>query len=1063
LQVNLQCAIEGGAAPFLFSWDFGDGYSSAIQEPSHTYLSIGDYTATCTVTDNDGKKYQGSVDISVNDPDVAEGPVIDELNVNSGQDSSVPSNCAVVAQDQVQLTVLAHDQSESAGPPDLPDGGVDGGGVVELDPLIYQWVFESMPAGSVAVLNNANGYNPTFTPDRPGTYVVRVFVSDDQAGTVTLVTGTTTIMAGIGDRVVLLGSASLTDGLAGELHHDSVPAEVQNFCGAKAANIPVVWTAENAIVPSPLPIRAGRSSNQDDDFGQVRLTGLSSGCPTTVPGVATLNATPLYSTATATALFAQAPGDTSFTKWLSEIEMQPATWTWAVNTGQTGQLRVNLERNVPIIEGASSDPGEMDFSVVWTDGCGNAITNDELVTYTANIRDSAGTSTRPDCSFSINSNTSWSANTSTTTFPTIHCDDPGNMSVVLTNVNTAGWGGECRISNLATTFPSASYSGAINGPMDNWSDDFYYDTLGPYSGYNSMWFDGSAVQAFGWNDYYYATTQFSTGNSYNCTQFRNNPYPYRLEWQQGHNFPATTGGYVMGTQNLATNTIFEIDGVDNWRASTITPAYTTTIAGESAWDASTVWGQVSTDVTAPMAQWSCAPTASNWYFHWIYYVPENTALTDAYWNVDDVELWGWCNDKVSSEFLAGPYYQADFVDWLDPDGYFWATQNGVIGCEEQPAYIRVVGYDSNGNPTPGATVALSYSASAGSASIASIRRGTIVDDTAGSAATITLGPQGDAIIYFTSDAAGDLTITLVAATGGVDAVTTLSLYALATAEDTVEACGNGVDDNCNGRTDCSETACATTTACMPDLTFSTTVGTQTAISYQGGNIVSAVAYSENAGGEDAGYHYVAFYVLAHDAAPPTWSDSPWDSSYRSSQSAGSISSVINFSANSLSVGQYSAWLLNDYDAHVTEGDETNNLFPVAASPYTFDVGPNLAADTTATDSVTVTGDYLDYVVNYWNASTLDSVAYTYGSITIYVMADGVVPSGSNEIDSNTHGSLFYALAAQGTGNVTDDSAIDVSGYAAGDYDIWVSLDVNLNISEYDETDNLYLLDTITIP
>jgi PKD repeat protein len=1056
LQVNLQCTIEGGAAPFLFSWDFGDGYSSAIQEPSHTYVTVGDYTATCTVTDGNGKKYQGSVDIMVNDPDVAEGPVIDELSVNSGQGPDVPSNCAVVAQDQVQLTVLAHDQSESSGPPDLPDGGVDGGGVIELDPLIYQWVFESMPAGSVAVLNNANGYNPTFTPDRPGTYVVRVFVSDDQAGTVTLVTGTTAVQAGIGDRVALLGSATLTDGLAGELHYDSVPAEVQNFCGAKAANIPVLWTAENAIVPSPLPIRAGISSNKEEDFGQVRLTGLANGCPTTIPGSATLYAVPFYTAAYAGNLFGK-----GYQSWFASIEMMPAMWTWAVSAGQTGQLRVNLDRNVPILEGAASDPGQMGFSVIWTDGCGNDIDSSEVVSFTANIRDSGGTNPKSDCSFSTNSSTFWSANTSVTTFPTIHCDQPGDMSVVLTNVNNVGWGGECKISNLATTFPSASYSGAINGPMDNWTDDFYYDMLGPYSGYNSMWFDGSDIQAFGWNDHYYATTLFSTAASFNCALFRNNPYPYRLEWQQGHNLPATTGGYVMGSQTLANDDDFEVDSVDNWWPTTITPAYTTTVGGQSAWDAMSAWGMSSTDVTTPMAQWSCAPSANDWYFHWLYYVPENTALTDAYWTVDDVELWGWCNTKVSSEFTAGPYYEAAFVDWMDPDAYLWATQNGVIGCEEQPSYVRLVGYNSNGDPTPGASVIVDYTASAGTAGITAVHRGVITDPTPGSSATITLGPQGDAIIYFTSDAAGDLTITAVAATGGTDTVTTLSLYDLTAAEDTAAACGNGVDDNCNGRTDCSETACATTAACMPDLTFSTAVGTQTAVSYNGGGSVSAMAYSENIGGDDAGSHYVAYYVLAHDAIP-TWSDSPSDSSYRGSQAAYSTSSLLSFSSSSLSVGQYSVWLLNDYNQTVTEGSETNNLFPAAASPYVFSVGPNLADDPAVANTVTVTGDYLDYAVNYWNASTLDRTNYTYGSITIYFMDSGVVPNGSNHNEFNTHTDLFYNMPAQGTGSVSDSSSIDVSGYGAGSYDVWVSLDVNMSHAEYDETDNDFLLGTIVI-
>ncbi|MHC4233895.1 MAG: PKD domain-containing protein [Planctomycetota bacterium] len=37
-----------------WSWDFGDGATSTLQNPSHTYAAAGDYTVTLTVTDNDG-------------------------------------------------------------------------------------------------------------------------------------------------------------------------------------------------------------------------------------------------------------------------------------------------------------------------------------------------------------------------------------------------------------------------------------------------------------------------------------------------------------------------------------------------------------------------------------------------------------------------------------------------------------------------------------------------------------------------------------------------------------------------------------------------------------------------------------------------------------------------------------------------------------------------------------------------------------------------------------------------------------------------------------------------
>jgi len=65
-----------------YHWDFGDGKTSSQQNPSHTYTSNGTYTATLTVTDNQGGTRANSIPITVqcNNPPAASASV----NTTSG-------------------------------------------------------------------------------------------------------------------------------------------------------------------------------------------------------------------------------------------------------------------------------------------------------------------------------------------------------------------------------------------------------------------------------------------------------------------------------------------------------------------------------------------------------------------------------------------------------------------------------------------------------------------------------------------------------------------------------------------------------------------------------------------------------------------------------------------------------------------------------------------------------------------------------------------------------------------------------------------------------------------
>jgi len=65
LTVNFTGSASGGTSPYTYNWTFGDGGTSSSQNPSHTYTSAGNYTATLTVTDSNSATATATANISV--------------------------------------------------------------------------------------------------------------------------------------------------------------------------------------------------------------------------------------------------------------------------------------------------------------------------------------------------------------------------------------------------------------------------------------------------------------------------------------------------------------------------------------------------------------------------------------------------------------------------------------------------------------------------------------------------------------------------------------------------------------------------------------------------------------------------------------------------------------------------------------------------------------------------------------------------------------------------------------------------------------------------------------
>ena len=64
-KIQLYGKAAGGIPPYTWYWDFGDGTSSILQNPTHIYTQVGTYKATLIVKDSNEKAYHTSNDTAL--------------------------------------------------------------------------------------------------------------------------------------------------------------------------------------------------------------------------------------------------------------------------------------------------------------------------------------------------------------------------------------------------------------------------------------------------------------------------------------------------------------------------------------------------------------------------------------------------------------------------------------------------------------------------------------------------------------------------------------------------------------------------------------------------------------------------------------------------------------------------------------------------------------------------------------------------------------------------------------------------------------------------------------
>ncbi|RMG17040.1 MAG: PKD domain-containing protein [Deltaproteobacteria bacterium] len=188
LQVAFTATASGGDPPLTFAWTFGDGESDTQQNPVHTYVAAGVYTAEVSVADANGDVARATVTVEVGD-------------------------------DQIPTVSAAATPTSGRAPLAVAFTATASGGNA---PLTFQWDFGD---GQSSTLQN-----PSHTYQQPGSYIATVQVTDANGDRDS---DTVTVQVTTNAQPVVTASASPASGPA--------PLTTQFFASVQGGDPPISW------------------------------------------------------------------------------------------------------------------------------------------------------------------------------------------------------------------------------------------------------------------------------------------------------------------------------------------------------------------------------------------------------------------------------------------------------------------------------------------------------------------------------------------------------------------------------------------------------------------------------------------------------------------------------------------------------------------------------------------------------------------------------------------------------------------------------------------------------